>query len=288
VLLLGSSFSVALDAAPEEVEALVDVRNSRLLHRQAQAHRGEDGRCFVTQRFGVGAGTGHEHHPVSRRGESHPPALAEPGVNLSAHRAPIVQLSGRTPQRQWANSPGWRLATARMNWRALVLWRRLRLRLAHPAPPTSPRLAAKQARTTLPLRSSSITEPSSLLRVGPPLCPASLLSPSQICCLGFSLQTTGRRPKPLHWPGRPIGATGSRVPHESPDHARATIHAGHPPGQSAGSRQANPGATTRPRFRTSSIRFRHFNGGIAFARLRDPHLTRSTARRLRDAQHPGS
>ena len=36
----------------------------------------------------------------SRRGESHPPALAEPGVNLSAHRAPIVQPSGRTPNRQ--------------------------------------------------------------------------------------------------------------------------------------------------------------------------------------------
>ncbi len=48
--------------------------------------------------------------------------------------------------------------------------------------------------------------------------------------------------------GRPIGATGSRVPHKSPDHARATIHAGHPPGQSAGSRQALPGAMTRPRF----------------------------------------
>jgi hypothetical protein len=60
---------------------------------------------------------------------------------------------------------------------------------------------------------------------------------------------------------RPIGATGSRVPHQSPDHARATIHAGHPPGQSAGSRQTPPGATTRPRFRMSPIRFRHFIGG---------------------------
>ena len=40
------------------------------------------------------------HHRESRRGESHPPALAEPGVNLSAHRAPIVQPSGRTPNRQ--------------------------------------------------------------------------------------------------------------------------------------------------------------------------------------------
>src|SRR5450755_392972 len=61
--------------------------------------------------------------------------------------------------------------------------------------------------------------------------------------------------------GRPIGTTGSRVPHKSPDHAHATIHAGHPPGQSAGSRQAPPKATTRPRFRMSPIRFRHFNGG---------------------------
>jgi threonine dehydrogenase-like Zn-dependent dehydrogenase len=30
----------------------------------------------------------------SRRRESHPPALAEPGVNVSAHRAPIVQPLG--------------------------------------------------------------------------------------------------------------------------------------------------------------------------------------------------
>jgi nucleotide-binding universal stress UspA family protein len=54
----------------------------------------------------------------SRRRESHPPALAEPGVNVSAHRAPIVQPSGRKPQRQWANRPGWRRATSAMNLRA--------------------------------------------------------------------------------------------------------------------------------------------------------------------------
>jgi hypothetical protein len=83
--------------------------------------------------------------------------------------------------------------------------KRLRLRLAHPAPPASPRLTAKPARMTLPLRSSPITGPSQLLRSGPPLCPASLLSPSQICCLGFSLQTTSRRPQPLHWPTAPSG-----------------------------------------------------------------------------------
>jgi hypothetical protein len=37
---------------------------------------------------------------ASGRGESHPPALSEPGVSVSAHRAPIVQPSGRVPNRQ--------------------------------------------------------------------------------------------------------------------------------------------------------------------------------------------
>jgi hypothetical protein len=74
--------------------------------------------------------------------------------------------------------------------------------------------------------------------------------------------------------GRPIGATGSRVPHKSPDHARATIHAGHPPGQSAGSRQAAPGAMTRPRFWMSPIRFRDLIGGSLSLAFVNPHLTR--------------
>jgi hypothetical protein len=47
---------------------------------------------------------------VSGRGESHPPALAEPDVNLSTHPAPIAQPSGRAPSRQCANSRGDRLA----------------------------------------------------------------------------------------------------------------------------------------------------------------------------------
>jgi hypothetical protein len=71
--------------------------------------------------------------PVSRREGSHLPALAEPDVNLSAHPAPIVQPSGRSPQRQCANRPGWRRATSAMNLRARLLWRRKRLyfRMAH-------------------------------------------------------------------------------------------------------------------------------------------------------------
>src|SRR5215475_3692257 len=36
----------------------------------------------------------------SRRGESHPPPLAEPDVGLSAYPAPIAQPSGRAPSRQ--------------------------------------------------------------------------------------------------------------------------------------------------------------------------------------------
>jgi hypothetical protein len=48
------------------------------------------------------------HARVSRRGESHPPALAEPDVTVSRHPAPIVQPSGRAPKRQWANRSGCR------------------------------------------------------------------------------------------------------------------------------------------------------------------------------------
>src|SRR5829696_9012385 len=52
-----------------------------------------------------------------------------------------------------------------------------------------------------PLRSSPITEPSSLLRAGPPLCPASVLCPSRCLPLGVLPLATGGRPAPLS-PGR--------------------------------------------------------------------------------------
>jgi len=38
-----------------------------------------------------------ENHKVSSPGESHPQALSEPGVNLSAHRAPIIQPTAKSP-----------------------------------------------------------------------------------------------------------------------------------------------------------------------------------------------
>jgi hypothetical protein len=44
---------------------------------------------------------------VSGRGESHPPALAEPGVKISLHRAPTVRPWAGEMRCQWAKSRGW-------------------------------------------------------------------------------------------------------------------------------------------------------------------------------------
>ena len=48
----------------------------------------------------------------SRRGELHPPALTDPGVSLSTHRAPVIQPScarRRSPSGRTARGPSWRL-----------------------------------------------------------------------------------------------------------------------------------------------------------------------------------
>jgi hypothetical protein len=138
--------------------------------------------------------------------------------------------------------------------------KRLRLRLAHPTPPARRRLIAKPARTTRPLRSSPITEPSTLIRDGPPLCPAQLLSPSQFPLLGVLAWDDRPQATPAPLADRPVGATGSRVPHESPDHARATFTPDtawpinrHPPGSS----QSNDSTLVS----MSPIRFRRLISG---------------------------
>src|SRR5215217_1647718 len=59
---------------------------------------------------------------------------------------------------------------------------------------------------------------SSLLRGGRPLCPASVRSPLQVCCLGISLSRLTARPT-----SRRVEATGSHVPHKSLSRARATF-----------------------------------------------------------------
>ena len=66
---------------------------------------------------------------VSGRGESHPPALAEPDLNLSTHPAPIAQPSGCAPSRQCANSRGDRRAAPASS--SIARRSRLRSRLSY-------------------------------------------------------------------------------------------------------------------------------------------------------------
>jgi hypothetical protein len=97
---------------PEEVEAFLalgQVHDAGLGRLGFQPELGQQ-RGQPRQR-GLGLLPASAHHDQeSRRGELHSPPLAEPGVSLSAHRAPIVQPSGRT-SRQCANRSGWRRAT---------------------------------------------------------------------------------------------------------------------------------------------------------------------------------
>src|SRR5215471_13334279 len=67
-------------------------------------------------------------HEVSRPGEFHPQALAEPYVNVSAHTAPSIRPPGRWPNRcQWANNLGSRPATSTSQCAARRWCRRSRL-----------------------------------------------------------------------------------------------------------------------------------------------------------------
>ncbi len=100
-----------------------------------------------------------------------------------------------------------------------------------------------------PLRSSPITGPSPLLRGGPPLCPASVLSRSRGLRLRFSLR---------------IGATGSHVPHKSQDRVLAAFM----PDAARTVNRCPPDSSRDndyPPVLTSSLRFRHvISGSLAF------------------------
>jgi hypothetical protein len=110
---------------------------------------------------------------------------------------------------------------------------------------------------------------SALLRDGPPLCPASLLSPSRFQPLGV-LAANGRRDPRS---SEPTAAAGRQV-HTFRTRARTTLApppCRTPPGQSTGTRQAHPRAPKHPRFRCHlNLSTRH--QWFACARLRDPHL----------------
>ena len=136
----------------------------------------------------------------------------------------------------------------------------VRFRLAHPVPPASPRLTIDQARMTLPLRSSPITEPSSLLRVGPPLCPASVLNPSRISRLELSLpRTTAGHNRST---GRPR-ARDDRFPRSTPEPRPSSrhLHAGHHLASKQAPARLIPGHLGKPGFDVVCRSFRHVNNG---------------------------
>ena len=118
-----------------------------------------------------------------------------------------------------------------------------------------------------PLRSTTITAASSLLRDGPPLCSGSVLCPSRFLPLGVlptARPTSGPTP----------GTTGSPVPCKSLDRARALFMpdtagpVNRFPPNSSRDHLPYPGSDV-----TLSISTRP--QGFGFTRLHDPHLTHS-------------
>jgi hypothetical protein len=92
---------VRAEAVAKDVEAFapgVPDRDLCLGHYPARPHQ-----C-------LGRVSAAENDEVSRAGESHPRALAEPDVRLSPYPAPIVQPRP-CKSAQWANTDGCRRAT---------------------------------------------------------------------------------------------------------------------------------------------------------------------------------
>ena len=151
-----------------------------------------------------------------------------------------------------------------------------------PAPPASSRLTIKQARMTRPRRSTRITRLHSYHGAVRP-------------CATHRYSTPRNRPRarqPLAGRGR--AATGSHVPHRSPDQARAASMpdttwpvSRHPPGSSRSSGSAPVSM--------SSLPFRHvISGSLTFAFWPTPDALngapspqRSAPRPLTDAPYGG-
>ena len=106
---------------------------------------------------------------VSSGREPPPPALSEPYVTVSRHTAPTV--------RRWVGND-------------------FNLCFGLPLGSSPEGLTSRRPWTARPLRSDPITGPSSLLRAGPPLCPASVLSHSRcssLVVLPLAASTAGPR-----------------------------------------------------------------------------------------------
>ena len=126
---------------------------------------------------------------------------------------------------------------------------------------------------TRPLRSTRITGLHRYHGAGPPLCRASVLSPSRFARLGIS------RPRPTaghnaHWPPasarRQVPTFHTRAPTKLAPPPRRT-----PPGQSTGTRQARSRSYGSAPVSMSSFPFRHVISGSLYVRLLGRHLTHS-------------
>ena len=83
----------------QELEAFFEVDNLRLVLVEGQAPGRQPVGQPLFDLFGLFPAVAHRYQE-SRRGESHPPPLAEPCGSLSAYTAPIVQPAGLRPNRQ--------------------------------------------------------------------------------------------------------------------------------------------------------------------------------------------
>ena len=137
-----------------------------------------------------------EQREVSRPGESHPRALAELYVNVSAHTAPIIQPPASAPADASGRTAGARDAETTS-----------RGSTAPPARAVDRRDTQDDATPLLHRVSST----SSLVRVAPPLCLASGFSSLGVGPLDFSLH---------------IETTGSHVPHKGLVQGHATFMPG--------------------------------------------------------------
>ena len=143
--------------------------------------------------------------------------------------------------------------------------------LSHGSPPACGCLP-DPSRLGQPLRSSSVTEPSALLRAAPSLYAASVLCRLRVLRLRSSLA---------------IGVTGSHVPHKSPDHVLA---ASMPDADRAVSRYPSDLSRRRqpPPVLTSPVIVSTRLPRFTCVRLRDPYLTGSLPRLFPLAHHHAS
>jgi hypothetical protein len=123
---------------------------------------------------------------------------------------------------------------------------------------------------TQPLCSTPITGASSLIRVGPPQCPASVRSPRGFCRLCFSLA---------------IRATGSRSSPREPGSESRLLYTGRRLPSCQVSDRLVPGGNEAPGFDEQFCALRCFNGGSLVFVSPDPHLLGVRPRRFDSNAH---